>query len=44
VVNDGHADCAVGVVCAVVVVMKRLSQEGEEKKTNEDEREALEHD
>jgi hypothetical protein len=30
---DGHADGAVGVVIAVIVVMERFSQKGEEQET-----------
>ncbi len=35
--NDGHADGAVGVIVTVIMVMERFSQKGEEEETDEDE-------
>ena len=35
--NNGHADGAVGMVFAVIVVMESFTQKGEEKEANEDE-------
>jgi hypothetical protein len=35
--NDGHADGAVRVLIAVIVVMERFPQEGEEQEADEDE-------
>lgn len=37
VMDDGHADWAVGVLRAVIMVMERFSQKGEEEEANEDE-------
>jgi len=37
VVDDGHADWAVGVLRAVIMVMECFSQKGEEQEANEDE-------
>jgi len=34
---DGDADGAVGVLCAVIMVMERFTQEGEEEEKDEDE-------
>jgi hypothetical protein len=34
---DGDADGAVGVLCAVIMVMERFSQKGEKEETYKDE-------
>ena len=37
VMDDGHADGTIRVIIAVIVVMERLTEEGEEEEGDEDE-------